>query len=307
MAIPDFQSLMLPLLEYMGDEQEHLSSEIGENLSDLFGLTDEERQNLLPSGRQTTMKNRVAWALSYLRQAALLENISRGRYRITRRGLELLHSRPQKINIAFLEQFPEFIEFRTRGRNLENGIITQNSEPIVTETKQTPEELLDISYQQLRDTLAQEILDRVKQCSPRFFETLVVDLLLAMGYGGSRRDAGQAIGRSGDGGIDGVINEDRLGLDTVYIQAKRWENVVGRPQIQAFAGSLDGERANKGVFITTSSFSADAQEYVRRIQKKIVLIDGKTLAQYMIDFGVGVNEVVHYVVKKIDNDYFSEE
>jgi restriction system protein len=216
----------------------------------------------------------------------------------------VLAQQPARIDMAFLSQFPEYMAFRSRSPLVTNGTTPS---PVPVDDGSSPEETLEASYLTLRSTLAQDLLDRVKQVSPRFFERLVVDLLVAMGYGGSRRDAGEAIGRSGDGGVDGIINEDRLGLDIVYIQAKRWEQTVSRPEVQAFAGSLEGFRARKGVMITTSSFSQQARDYVGRIEKKIVLIDGEQLAQYLIDYNIGVAEVSRYVVKKLDLDYFEEE
>jgi restriction system protein len=204
----------------------------------------------------------------------------------------------QGIDRKFLEQFPEFVQFQSRSSHSEEQTAIQE------EPTHTPEEILEASYQNLRNDLSQELIDRVMQCSPRFFEKLVVDLLVAMGYGGSRKDAGQAIGQTGDGGVDGIIKEDRLGLDIVFIQAKRWESTVGRPVVQAFAGSLEGFRARKGVLLTTSTFTKDARDYVERIEKKIVLIDGEQLAQLMIDYGIGVTEVATYSVKKADLDYF---
>jgi restriction system protein len=301
MAVPDFQSLMLPLLKIAGDGQEHTASEVVDALVLQFKLTDGERKELLPSGRQARFDNRVAWARAHLKQAGLVESTGRGRFRVTERGLEVLRSSPANINIKRLMQFPEYAESRSVSRRA-NHHDEEDEEP-----GQTPEEILESSYQSLRRDLAQELLQRAKNSSPRFFENLVVDLLVAMGYGGSKKDAGQAVGQSGDGGIDGIIKEDKLGLDVVYIQAKRWEGTVGRPVVQAFAGSLEGQRARKGVLITTSQFSQDARDYVTRIEKKIVLIDGEQLAQLMIDHGLGVAEVASYVVKKVDLDYFGEE
>lgn len=300
MTVPDFQSLMLPLLQMAADGQEHTVYEAMDALASMFNLSPEERNELLPSGQQSRFDNRVHWASTYLKQAGLLEATGRGRFCITQRGLDVLRHRPDRIDAAFLRQFPEFIAFQSRSpRNHDAG-----AAPI--ELAHTPDETLQASYQSLREELAKELLERIMNCSPRFFERMVVDLLVAMGYGGSRQDAGRAIGQSGDGGVDGIINEDRLGLDVVYIQAKRWDNTVGRPQVQAFAGSLEGYRARKGVFITTSTFSKDAREYVERIEKKIVLIDGEQLAQFMIDYGIGVSEVATYTVKKVDTDYFSD-
>lgn len=301
MAVPDFQSIMLPLLQLASDGQEHILSETHEALADYFGLTEADRKELLPSGRQTKFVNRISWAKVYLTIAGLFQSTERGRFCITNRGLDVLQTCPPEINMHFLKQFPEYVEWR-RGRQSQ-----KNDEIEAYESEQTPQEILEASYQSLRRALAQELLDRIKACSPRFFESIVVDLLVAMGYGGSRKDAGQAVGQSGDGGIDGIIKEDKLGLDVVYIQAKRWEGSVGRPIVQGFAGSLEGLRARKGVFITTSRFTEDALEYVTRIEKKIVLIDGEELAQLMLDYGVGVTEVARYTVQRIDTDYFGDE
>ncbi|MCG3119227.1 MAG: Mrr restriction system protein [bacterium] len=301
MPVPDYQSLMLPLLKLIGNKQEHAFSDVIDTLAREFDLTDAERKEILPSGIQAKFDNRVGWARTYLKKAGLLESVGRGKFRITERGLQILNSNPTVINVKFLRQFPEFLEFQKSSRQ-EN-----KNEEKDEEQAQTPEESLESSYQNLRRALAQELLDRIKNLSSKFFERLVVDLLVAMGYGGSRKDAGQAVGQSGDGGIDGIIKEDKLGLDVVYIQAKRWESTVGRPVVQAFAGSLEGQRARKGVLITTSQFSQDAKEYVNRIEKKIVLIDGEQLAQLMIEHGIGVTEIASYIVKKIDLDYFDEE
>jgi len=303
MAIPDYQSFMLPLLKITGDRQEHGLGEVIDTLALQFELTDADRQEILPSGRQGKFDNRVGWARTYLKKAGLIESTGRAKFRITDRGLEVLRTNPVGINNKFLRQFPEFLEFQSTSRQSNK----HDDEEETEEPSQTPEEILESSYQGLRHDLALELLERVKNSPPRFFENLVVDLLVAMGYGGSKADAGQAVGRSGDGGIDGIIKEDKLGLDVVYVQAKRWEDTVGRPVVQAFAGSLEGQRARKGVLITTSQFSQDARDYVTRIEKKIVLIDGEQLAQLMIDHNIGVTEVASYVVKKADLDYFSEE
>ena len=295
---------MLPLLELLADGEERTSRELVEALALRFGLTDDERNELLPSGKQERFLNRASWARSYLKRALLVENTGRGRFRITSRGVEVLQSRPERIDIKYLMRFPELAESRSRQNNRHSEDAAADD---ADEVAQTPEEMLEAGYQSLRRELARELLQRVKSVSPRFFERLVVDLLVAMGYGGSRKDAGQAVGQSGDGGIDGIIKEDRLGLDVVYVQAKRWDGTVGRPVVQAFAGSLEGQRARKGVLITTSQFSQDAREYVSRIEKRIVLIDGEQLAQFMIDHGIGVAEVVSYTVKRIDADYFDQD
>lgn len=297
MAVPNYQKIMLPLLDLAGDGKDHLMRDAFEQLADVFGLDDGDRRELLPSGTQTVWENRVGWARTYLKKAGLLEYKKRGSFTITKIGRDVLTQKPSDINNKFLMQFPDFVKFKTRTKEQD----TEDSD------EKTPEETLEYSYQNLRDNLAQDILINVKSCSPEFFEKLVVDLLLNMGYGGSRRDAGEAIGKSGDEGIDGIIKEDKLGLDTIYIQAKRWENTIPRPEIQKFAGALQGQQAKKGVFITTSNFSQGAREYANIIESKVVLIDGERLAQLMIDHDIGVSKIKSYELKKIDTDYFTEE
>ncbi|MGD8466559.1 MAG: restriction endonuclease [Anaerolineae bacterium] len=299
MAIPDYQSIMLPLLELAGDGEEHSLRDTIETLADQFDLSDEERRELLPSGRQPTFDNRVGWARTYMKKAGLLESTRRGYFRITKRGVGVLEEHPATIDNAYLKKYPEFVEFQTPKQK-----DTEKTKPAPDDSA-TPEEEIEAAYQQLRESLAVELIETVKDCSPAFFEQLVIDLLVKMGYGGTRKDAGQAIGRSGDGGIDGIIKEDRLGLDIVYVQAKKWDNTVGRPEIQKFAGALQGQRARKGVFITTSEFSRAARDYVSRIDSKIVLIDGETLAQLMVDFDIGVTKVAEYELKRVDSDYFT--
>ena len=303
MAIPDFQSFMLPLLKFASDGKEHSLSEASEALSHHFSITESDRREMLPSGRQTRFNNRVAWANVYLRKSGFLESTRRGRFKITERGQEILKSNPARIDVKFLlnNGDTEFREFHRPSRQDGN-----HEEPSI-ETVRTPREIMDAGYQEMRRDLSQEIIKRIKSSSPRFFEHLVVELLVAMGYGGSRKDAGEAVGQSGDGGVDGIIKEDRLGLDVIYLQAKRWEGTVGRPTVQAFAGSLEGHRARKGVLITTSQFSPDALDYVTRIEKRIVLIDGDELAKLMIDFSIGVAADATYEIKRLDTDYFEEE
>ncbi len=301
MAIPDYQSIMLPLLRFATDGNEHSLREAIEGLAEKSGLTDAERKELLPSGQQPTFDNRVAWARTYLSKAGLLEATRRGHFRITQRGREVVAKNPPEINVKFLEQFPEFLEFRTKRREPDEA-----AEAVGGENLQTPAELLETGYQKLREDLTAELLKMVRECSPAFFERLVIDLLVRMGYGGTRKEAGKAIGRSGDEGIDGVINEDRLGLDVICVQAKRWQAPVGRPEIQRFAGALQGHRARKGILITTSGFTRDAEDYVAGIDSKIVLINGDQLAQLMIDHNVGVASVASYETKRVDSDYFSE-
>ncbi len=295
---------MLPLLRLAQHGETHRFRSAVEKLGEEFGLSVEERRELLPSGKQPTFDNRVGWARTYMTKAGLLESPKRGLFRITTRGSEVLTQNPQAINVSFLEQFDEFVAFRAQRNPKSESGTTPTVTPSTDDS--TPEETLESAYQSLRSDLANEILDTVKGCSPTFFEDLVVDLIVKMGYGGSRKEAGQAIGRSGDEGIDGIIKEDRLGLDIIYIQAKRWGAVVGRPEIQKFAGALQGQRARKGIFITTSSFSREAMDYVQNIDTKIILIDGTTLADYMIDNNVGVSLEATYELKRIDSDYFSE-
>jgi restriction system protein len=302
MAIPDYQTIMLPLLRFAGDQQEHSLREAIDQLAEKFALTGVERKELLPSGQQEIFNNRVAWARTYMGKAGLLESTRRGYFKITDSGVKVVKQNPDRIDVKFLDQFEEFRQFRAlRHTKIEEEEIE------VEAHERTPEEALESSYKQLRDNLANELLQQIKSCSPRLFEKIVVVLLVKMGYGGSRQDAGRAIGRSGDEGIDGIIKEDRLGLDIIYVQAKRWGNSVGRPEVQKFAGALQGQRARKGIMITTSNFSKEALDYASRIDSKIVLIDGEQLAQLMIDHGLGVSPVAVYEIKKIDTDYFTEE
>lgn len=302
MAIPDYQTCMLPLLQHLADGAEHTLRDTEERLAEHFRLSATERAELLPSGQQGVFRNRVGWARTYLKKAGLLESPKRAVFRITERGLSTLAAKPSRIDVRYLEQFPEFIAFRDAPRSESITAVAAEAPP----AKTTPEEAIELAHQGLREQLAAELISRILTCSPTFFEQLVVELLVKMGYGGSRRDAGERIGQTGDGGIDGIIKEDRLGLDTLFIQAKRWQGPVGRPEIQKFVGALQGQRAKKGVFITTSSYTADATDYASRIDTKVVLIDGKQLAALMIDFDVGVAPAATYVVKRVDSDYFDE-
>ena len=303
MAVPDFQSFFKPLLDIASDGKEHSMREAREKIAAVFNLGQEELSELLPSGTQTKFDNRVAWAKSYFVQAKVLESPRRAYLKITERGKHLHLQGHEKIDVKVLNQYPEFVEFHNPPKQ-NKFTQTETSQDISTET---PEEILQKAYQSIRSDLAGEILDRIKSNTPSFFESLVVDLMVAMGYGGSRSDAGQSIGQSGDEGIDGIIKEDRLGLDVIYLQAKRWEGTVGRPEIQKFVGALQGKRAKKGVFITTGKFSEEAHDYVKSIDPKVILIDGKSLANYMIDFNLGTSTNVTYEIKKIDSDYFTEE
>ncbi len=294
---------MLPLLQVLADGREYRNADVVAALAERFHLSEEDLAAMLPSGQQRTFSNRAQSAKPYLGKAGLVIEPSRGVVRITPEGCAVLAGPPSRIDIPYLMRFPSFEAFRRASPGTQPTTLPAPD----SGNGATPEELLEQAWRALRQQSADELLDRVRQCSPAFFERLVIDLLVAMGYGGSRVEAGQSIGRSGDGGIDGrIINEDRLGLDMVYIQAKRWEGTVGRPVVQNFAGSLEGVRARKGVIITTSTFSSEAKEYVTHIEKRIVLIDGATLADLMLEHDVGVTTAQTYALKRIDINYFEE-
>lgn len=307
MAVPDYQSVMLPLLRFAAQKETEIStSEAVEALAKELGLSEDDLKEMLPSGIQATFVNRVGWASTYMKKAGLLQATRRGFYQITDRGKDLLKKQPKTINVKLLKQYPEFLEFQQLKGTRSGDKALESKGPSDISTA-TPSEALEAAYENLRDELSDELLSRLKKISPAFFERVVVELLVKMGYGGSRVDAGKAIGRCGDGGIDGIIKEDKLGLDVVYIQAKRWDNnPVGRPDVMQFAGALQAQRANKGIFITTSRFTDDARSYVSQIGSKIVLIDGDQLTSLMIEYDVGVSTVSLYPVKKVDSDYFEE-
>jgi restriction system protein len=295
---------MLPLLRATASGEELRTRDLIDVLARHFQLTDEDRQKMLPSGTQRVFDNRVYWSASYLRKAGLLEATRRGYVRISAVGQDVLRKNPSRIDISFLSQFPSFVQFKA-GAPPGPSTFPSGLQSLETQSA-TPEERMEVAWQELRRQQGAELLERIKNSSAEFFERLVVDLIVKMGYGGSIKDAGQALGRSGDGGLDGIVKQDRLGLDAIYLQAKKWENTVGRPVIQAFAGSLEGAKARKGVLITTSTFSADAREYVNHIEKKIVLIDGDSLIELMLDHGVGVSIAKSYVTHKLDLDYFDD-
>lgn len=306
MAIPDFQSMMLPLLKFFSSQEEHSQKQANDNLAHHFNLTETELSELIPSGTQSLFTNRISWAISYLKMASLITRTRHGHYKITENGINLLKTNPPKINLKLLKSIPEYKEHtesynkdKKEGNN-ELGIFS-NTEEL------TPEESIEDAFQKINSSLAQDLLQNIKNMSPAFFERLVIELLVKMGYGGSIKDAGKAIGKSGDGGIDGIIKEDRLGLDIIYVQAKRWDYCVGSPEIQKFVGALAGQGAKKGVFITTSYFSKDAIKYTPKNDTKIVLIDGEELAQFMIEHNLAVTTVSNYIIKKIDTDYFDAE
>lgn len=297
---------MLPILRLVSDRQEYKYRDIIEKMAFEFSVTDKERKELLASGNQAIFDNRVGWAKTYLKKAGLLDSPKRATFVITETGLQTLNKNPDRIDSKYLRQYPSFVEFQHIG-HIDNDIESESlkEEP----NEQTPEENLDKAYQRIRKTLAVELLNRVVDLTPTFFERLVVELLVKMGYGGSIKDAGKAIGKSGDEGIDGTIKEDKLGLDIIYIQAKKWRPgiVVGRPELHKFVGALAGQGAKKGIFITTSNFTKDALEYTPKNETKIVLIDGEQLAQLMIDYNLGCTTQQTYELKKIDSDYFGEE
>ena len=304
MSIPDFQSFMLPVLKCLSNGENTGKSAIYNYVADYLQLSEDDKNEILPSGRDYTYQNRISWALAYFKKAKVVETPERGIYRITERGRELLGESPSRIDNNTLMRYSEFVEFRQSGRNKipgDNG--TDNGD----DDKKTPLEQIEEGFLKVKSELADDLLDSVKKASPRFFEKVVLELLLAMGYGGSRKEAGQVTQYSNDGGIDGIINEDKLGLDVIYIQAKRWDNPVSRPEIQKFVGALAGKRARKGVFITSSSFTKDASEYVKNINDKIILIDGQRLAQLMIEHNIGTTTTQSYHIKRVDTDYFIED
>ena len=304
--IPKYIEILLPLLNLLQDERVYTSKEYISHLEKEFNLSEEDKKQVISNGKTKLFSNRIAWAKTYLKQAGLVEYPKRGEVKITSEGLAFLKSKSSKITLEDLERYPQFVEFKNRSKSLQKYIQNGNNDENV-ESK-TPEENLEDAFLKLKLNLADEILDKINTCSFDFFERMVIDLLIKMGYGGSREEAGRATKKTGDGGIDGIINQDRLGLDMIYIQAKRWtDTVVGRPEIQKFSGALDTPGANKGIFITTSTFTKEAKEYSKNINnKKIILIDGQQLAEYMIEFNVGVSLEKSYEVKRIDNDYFEE-
>lgn len=304
MPVPSYEDFMLPLLLLAADGEEHKITEAIDELADQFGVSDADRDIMLPSGTQTRLYNRVTWALTYLTKSLVLEKTGRGRFKIAQRGTEILKRKPKRIDNAFLAQFEEFRAFKNKRSKTREVTQADHAEMDIPEQTLTPLELVEGGYNELRETLADEVLERVRAMKPKKFEQLVVDVLVAMGYGGSQLDAAQVVGKSGDGGIDGVIKEDRLGLDMVYVQAKRYENDVGPSAIREFVGSLGEHKASKGVFITCGGFTSGAREAASKAHFRIVLIDGDQLADYMIDHGVAVTDYKTYVVKKLDSDYF---
>lgn len=308
MAIPDFQTLMLPLLKITAKGELGISDSV-ERLAQEFKLTEQETQVMIPSGADYTFRNRVRWSKTYLGKAGLLEPTRRGYFRITDRGRKILDRNPKRIDIKFLSQFDEFKDFRRAEKGSGETTESENVARVVQSATQTPDELIRGIHQEIQNTLRKELLDRILGSSPSFFEKVIISLLLGMGYGGSRDDAGRAIGKSGDGGLDGVIDEDTLGLDRVYIQAKRYkpDHPISEPEVRAFAGSLQGAKANKGVFVTTSYFTEPAKRFAEKVPGRIVLIDGIELAGLMVKYNVGTRVEVTLHLKKVDEDFFLED
>ena len=304
MAIPDYQTLMLPFLKAVSNGQPHSMSSLFDRLSNEFNLTADERQERLPSGKDTYIKNRIGWARTYLKKAGLLISPDKGVIQITESGQDVLKNNPDHINNRFLRQFESFVEFRPRSGDKEKEIMTIIEESDIS----TPEEKFDSAYYEFREQLESELLDTITQSSPKYFEQIVVDMMLAIGYGGAIKGSGETTQISNDDGFDGIINEDKLGLDTIFLQAKRWDNnTVHRPEIDKFIGAITRKGGRKGVFITTSKFSSGAVEAASGLSISIVLIDGKQLAQYMIEHDVGVFVAHTYKLKTIDSDYFNED
>jgi restriction system protein len=298
MTLPSYEEMMLPLLKFTGDGKEHSNEESVEYIKRFFNILEEDSKLYIRSGGQSVLVNRAAWAKTYLKQAGLIVSTQRAKFIITENGLNLLKENPPEITDKYLMKFPSFQEFQKRHKN-------KKAETEVKENKnKTPLEILEDNYLMLRNNLADELLTNIANCSPAFFEDLVVKLLVGMGYGGSLSDAGQTVGKSGDGGIDGIIKEDKLGLDVVYIQAKRWEGTVGSKEIRNFVGALAGHKANKGVFITTSKYTSDALSFVQAITPKVILIDGEQLANLMIDYDIGVSIEKNFQIKRVDQDFF---
>ncbi len=298
--IPDFQTIMLPLLKTFQDGEEKTSKELREKMVSYFNISIEEQKEKIPSGKQPLYYNRVAWAIAYLKMADLISSPLRAVYKITEEGKKVLENPPEKITINFLKQFDSF----SKNRNPEKDTELDDNNQIV---EKTPDELIEIGYKQVKNELSLQILNQIKDCSPYFFEKLVLDLLIKMGYGGSEMANGEVTPKGSDEGIDGIIKEDKLGLDKIYIQAKKWENCVGRPEIQKFVGALQGKRAKKGIFITMSTFTKEALEYAENLDVAVILIDGKKLANYMIENELGVSLKQNYKIYNVDTDYFIEE
>jgi restriction system protein len=300
MAVPAFQEMFLPFLQFLSNGKEHRLSEVASHIAEHFHLTDEDKSEMIPSGQSSKLSNRVGWARTHLKFAGLIEPVQPGVYRITQAGQNVIRNPPPNLNLKFLDTIPQHYEWFHRRR------INAPPTPLKADVAETPEEKLAGLVEDMRQNLATEIKQALNDIDPFKFERVVLDLLLAMGYGGSRAEAGWVTKKTGDEGIDGIINEDRLGLNQVHIQAKRWKSVVGRKEIQSFVGALAGQQAHKGVFITTSDFTPDAEIYAKGLAQKVILIDGHRLAELMIDHNIGVSVINTHHMKRIDSDYFAE-
>lgn len=307
MTIPDYQSLMLPVLQVAAQGETRVPV-AAEKIADAIGLTADEREEMLPSGKQRLLHNRVHWAKFYMSKAGLIDSPKRGVFVASPIGKALLATNPAQIDVDLLRTYPAFVEFYAASSQSAAADAVPSA-AAATSSSSTPEEQIDAAHSVLSSALKADLLARILEQSPTFFERVIVDLLVGMGYGGSHENAAMRLGKSGDGGIDGVIDEDRLGLDRICVQAKRYAPhvAVGRPEVQGFVGSLEGVGASKGVFVTTSVFSKQATDYVKALQKRVILIDGKRLAELMIEFGVGVRVSRIVEVKRLDEDFFSEE
>ena len=290
-------------MKIAADGEEHTARELRQRIGDELSLSEQERKELLPSGAQPVFTNRIAWARSHLTMARLLEKTGKGRFRITQPGKDALSSNPSTINMRFLLQFPEYAEARRKAKT--DTPVDAPVETTVSENA-SPQERIELAFRELNTSLTTELREKLASIDPFRFEQVVLDLLVKMGYGGSKKEAAQVTQRTGDEGIDGLINEDRLGLEVIYIQAKRWKHKVGRPEIQSFVGAIAGKKAGKGIFITTSDFHDNAREYAASLHQKLVLIDGRRLAELMIEHNIGVAPEQPYIIKKVDSDYFDE-
>ena len=304
MPIPDYQSIMLPILKLISDRQEYSNKELVKKVAAHFSMTDKEQSEMLPSQRQSVLSNRVAWAIAYLKKAGLITSPRRGIQTLTLRGKQALAQRPETINNSFLMQYPEFCDFVGKEKSSDSVLINGIIRPIEV---RTPQEIMAESYREINSALASELIEQILHLPPGFFERLVLDLLLAMNYGGSPEDAAQVVGKSGDEGIDGIIKQDRLGLDIIYVQAKRWKENVGGPIVQAFIGALHLRSAQRGILITTSCFTSQAKELAAKSATRVILIDGILLAQLMIEHNIGVAIETEYKLKRIDTDYFADD
>ena len=309
MAVPDYQTLMLPLLRHAAEKggETHIGA-LADEIANELKLTADDLAALIPSGGQTLLLNRLHWAKSYMQRAGIIESTRHGYFRVTQMGIELLKEKLNRVDNSVLSRFPEFVEWRKRSASSSQREKAIERSVEVELEKSSPEDQISSGYREIQEALAIDLIDRIRNAPPVFFEKLIVDLLVAMGYGGGRAEAGKALGRSGDGGVDGVINEDALGLDVVYVQAKRYAagNSVPVSAVRDFVGSLEGFRASKGVFVTTSSFPTSAIDFAQKVSKRVVLIDGVDLARFLIKYKIGVRTKDTYEVNIMDEDYFSE-